>query len=43
MPTEADARAEQHGDNCTEAVGSQLRSVHWPLRVNAARTPRTIG
>ena len=28
MPAETDARAEEHGDNCTEAAGSQLRCIH---------------
>src|SRR6516162_573080 len=28
MPADADARAEEHSDNPTEAAGSQLRCVH---------------
>jgi hypothetical protein len=28
MPAEADARAEEHSDDCTQAAGSQFRSVH---------------
>ena len=28
MPADADARAEEDSDNCTEAAGSQFRCVH---------------
>jgi hypothetical protein len=28
MPAEADARAEEHRDNCAKGIGSQLRSVY---------------
>ena len=32
MPTEADARSEDHSDNSTQAAGSQLRCIHGGLR-----------
>ena len=28
VPAEANARPEEHSDNCTQAAGSQLRPVH---------------
>src|SRR5215472_15795182 len=28
MPTKADAPAEEHSNNCTQAAGSQFRGVH---------------
>ena len=31
MPADADARAEENSDNCTQAAGSQFRSVHARL------------